>query len=135
MDLNMTPMIDCVFQLIIFFIVCSEIARVDRIDSITLPIADQAKPENRAQASRLIISVDKGSKIYIAGQTRSMDQVVKYLKIERSERGVAHDAKTAQPILIQADEHATWQTVQDIIEKANENKFWRIAFSAKKEES
>ena len=127
LELNMTPMIDIVFQLIIFFLVVSEIASNDRIENLVLPAASQAKAEE-ALPGRLIISVDTSNQIYIAGQPVNMAQVESHLRAEKSLR-----RRTDQPVLIQADRYAKWEVVQDIIEKASQLKFWKLSFGAKKE--
>ena len=131
LELNMTPMIDIVFQLIIFFLVVSEFASYDRIDHLTLPIASQAMSE-QILPTRLIISVDTFNRIFIAGNQRTMKDVERLLKAEKRMQGAGR-GRTKQPVLIQADRHARWEVVQDIIEKANELKFWRLSFSAKRE--
>ena len=39
---DMTPMIDCVFQLLIFFMVCATMSKVDQTPEVSLPIAPKA---------------------------------------------------------------------------------------------
>jgi biopolymer transport protein ExbD len=129
MDMNMTPMIDVVFQLLIFFLVVSEIATYDRIEDLTLPHARAAITE-KVLPDRLIISVDTHNQIWIAGRVQSLDEVKRYLSIEKSIHGTG-PGKTGQPVLIQADKHADWRVVQDILERANELKFWRLSFAVK----
>ena len=131
LELNMTPMIDIVFLLIIFFLVVSEIASYDRIENLTLPVASEALSELQLR-DRLIISVDTFNRIFIGGRERTMAEVGRLLRAEKDVRGEGK-SKTKQPVLIQADHNAKWETVQKIIEKANELKFWRLSFSAKRE--
>jgi len=141
LDMNLTPMIDVVFQLIIFFLVVSEIASYDRIEGLTLPMATAATKEERLP-DRLVISVvgggtmDKQGRvlyekdtIIIGGKTRSLKQTEGYLRVEKKYRRVEGDTK--QPVLIQADRRVAWATVQDIIEAASNLKFWRLSFSVK----
>ena len=46
-NVDMTPMIDCVFQLLIFFMVCATMSKVDQTPEVVLPIAPRAAiPEN-----------------------------------------------------------------------------------------
>jgi biopolymer transport protein ExbD len=129
LDLNMTPMIDVVFQLIIFFLVVSEIVSYDHIDNLTLPVA-QAAVEERKMPDRLVISIDNANKVFVGGQPRTMAEVERFLRIEKKIRGTTGQ-KTGQPVLIQADRHADWRVVQDIIEAANKLKFWRLSFAVK----
>ncbi len=41
-NVDMTPMIDCVFQLLIFFMVCATMSKVDQTPEVVLPIAPKA---------------------------------------------------------------------------------------------
>jgi biopolymer transport protein ExbD len=120
-------MIDVVFQLLIFFLVCTEIATYDRIEDLTLPDASAAI-EERVMPTRLIISVNRKNQVMILGRVRTMDEVAGYLRIEKRQYSLEGE-KTKQPVLIQADRQAHWQVVQDIIEKASELKFWRLSFA------
>ena len=46
-NVDMTPMIDCVFQLLIFFMVCATMSKVDQTPEVVLPLAPKAAiPEN-----------------------------------------------------------------------------------------
>jgi biopolymer transport protein ExbD len=130
LEMNMAPMIDVVFQLLIFFIVVSEIASQDRVEDLTLPKAEQAK-EERTMPRRLIISVDRHNNIWVGGRRRKLEQVERYLEIERKWRDVKQGEDTKQPILIVADKYAKWQAVQDVMEIASKMQFWRLSFSVK----
>ena len=41
-NVDMTPMIDCVFLLLIFFMVCATMSKVDQTPEVVLPIAPKA---------------------------------------------------------------------------------------------
>ena len=132
LDMNITPMIDVVFQLLIFFLVVSEIASRDHIEDLTLPVASEAR-EEEAMPDRLVISVSRKAgedRIWIAGRMRTINEVENYLRVEKQFRG-SGTGETKQPVLIQADRHARWQTIQDIMEKAAKLQFWRLSFGVK----
>ncbi len=63
---NMTPMIDVVFLLIIFFLVSSHLARQENHLPLDLPVASSFDPVNPEKAP-LTISVDTKAQILIAG--------------------------------------------------------------------
>ena len=129
LDMNMTPMIDVVFQLLIFFLVVSELVSQDRVEELTLPTARAAIVE-RVLPSRLIISVDTHNQVWIAGKIRTLDQMESYLRVERKYRGVT-EGETKQPVLIAADMNSKWETIQDIMERASKMQFWKLSFSVK----
>ena len=57
-EIDMTPMIDCVFQLLIFFMCCATMSKVDKSAEISLPVAsnaaEQKDPSNRGTISVLL---------------------------------------------------------------------------------
>lgn len=57
-EMDMTPMIDCVFQLLIFFMVAASMSKVDQTPEIQLPIAPKAaKPEEEDLRGRGVINI------------------------------------------------------------------------------
>jgi biopolymer transport protein ExbD len=52
-EINMAPMIDMVFLLLIFFMVASHLTSMDRVP-VRLPVADQAKVPEEARNRQLI---------------------------------------------------------------------------------
>jgi biopolymer transport protein ExbD len=63
LDINMTPMIDVVFNLIIFFMVITDMTQKD-LEYLTLPRAEHATPDEDADPERIIINViDLDSKV------------------------------------------------------------------------
>ncbi len=57
-EINMAPMIDMVFLLLIFFMVASHLTAMERVP-VTLPVADKAKVPEEAR-DRQIITVTAG---------------------------------------------------------------------------
>ncbi len=51
-EMDMTPMIDCVFQLLIFFMVAASMAKIDKSVDIHLPVAPRPpSPRRRTSAA------------------------------------------------------------------------------------
>ena len=88
---NMTPMIDVVFLLIIFFLVASHLARQEHRLPLDLPLATSHLPLNPEKSS-LTISVDLSSKIHVAGEVveiGSLSGVLRqYLDKEQGEASI-----------------------------------------------
>jgi len=159
MEMNITPMIDVVFQLLIFFIVVSEIASQDRVDGLTLPAATQAK-EEQVMPDRLVINIARRERVdakdgqrkmldvvYISKREKKMvpliwvsktkkaihpdDEVGKHFRVERKYRAVGEAEESKQPILFVADRFVQWKTVQDVMERAGLLGFRKLSFSVK----
>jgi len=65
-ELNLTPMIDVVFLLIIFFMVATKFAEIERDLAVNPPSAKHAQPVT-ATPRELIINVTKDGRFLIAG--------------------------------------------------------------------
>lgn len=105
----MTPMIDVVFLLIIFFLVSSHLARQESQMPLPLPTADSGE-EIDASLERVVVNVTSDGSLLLAGRSVSSDQLQSRLRAEvssgkkdlevriRSDRGVAF--QFVQPILL-----------------------------------
>lgn len=65
--MDFTPMIDMVFNLLIFFLVASSFHQAEREMRIALPIAQAAGPISAALRD-LVINVDEAGAVFIAGR-------------------------------------------------------------------
>ncbi|MGB2755202.1 MAG: biopolymer transporter ExbD [Phycisphaerae bacterium] len=68
---NMTPMIDIIFLLIIFFMLVSQFQQLE-IEDVVLPVAEAAKVMDYSQYRNIVINI-------IKGKTSSLDAVVKVM--------------------------------------------------------
>jgi len=78
-EIDMAPMIDMVFQLLIFFMCAATMSQVDFTPAVTLPIAEKAKiPEENELANRGTINIlppdAEHSDYYVAISGRAVDQ-------------------------------------------------------------
>lgn len=107
LQIDMSPMIDMVFMLLLFFIVASQI--VDEKPRVAIPPAKAAKvPEELKDETRLMISVSKDDEYYIFNkQLESFDEVT--LAINEA---VLKDPKVR--VLIRADGDVPYKTIEKI---------------------
>ena len=68
---NMTPMIDIIFNLVIFFMLISQFQQLE-IEDVVLPEAEAAKVMDYSQYRNIVINI-------IKGKTSSLDAVVKVM--------------------------------------------------------
>lgn len=75
----MTPMIDMVFLLLVFFMTVSTLAQADRRVKLDLPESAQSDvPEDLSD--RGTISLDAEGTIYLGAQARSLDEMQSVIK-------------------------------------------------------
>ncbi|MCZ6572914.1 MAG: biopolymer transporter ExbD, partial [Planctomycetota bacterium] len=78
-EVNMTPMIDVVFLLLIFFMVVVDMTQKDLAD-LTLPIAITAEPDKSDDKDdRYIVNVDRQGVVQYKGQPYSLGELKQLL--------------------------------------------------------
>lgn len=150
-EIDMTPMIDVTFLLIVFFMVVSDMSALD-VAELTLPYADQArvtKVENADENPMLIINVVKSGTVQIAGQnfttktesTGGLQSLKEYLKIEaeaaeREPPPADNPALRASKlrVLIRADRDTMFKNVQSVFDACQKNGIYKTALGATQEQ-
>ena len=120
---NITPLIDVVFLLIIFFLVASHFIRNENVDRIELPLASQGK-DDEDSASRLVVTVMPTGEL-MHGMT-TIDTV----EFERQLQGlIAKHGMTATELRIRADRSVIYSKVEPLLLTAARNGVTRVRFS------
>jgi biopolymer transport protein ExbD len=70
----MTPLIDMVFNLLIFFLVATTFQQAEREMQIALPLAAQAGPISTA-LRELVVNVDDRGQIIVGGRVLAADEL------------------------------------------------------------
>lgn len=108
---NMTPMIDVVFLLIIFFLVSSHLARQENHLPLDLPTAASFGPTDPERAP-LTISVDANADWRVAGNVIEKNRLPQILRDHRNRAG-----RTAA-IRIRTDRGVQYRFVEPILRDA-----------------
>lgn len=103
-SLSITPLIDVVFLLLIFFLVSSRFAEEERELDLNLPSVTEALPA-MLQPEELVVNIDKEGRYYIDGAFRQPEQVEQILL-----RAQANNPLT-QTVVIRADRESEWEPV------------------------
>ncbi len=102
--LSMTPLIDVVFLLLIFFLVATRFSEEERQLEISLPEATEALPA-AIQPNELVINIDAQGQYYIEGSFRQLEQVEQILRRAQTNNPLS------QTVVIRADKAADWDDV------------------------
>ncbi len=124
---NMTPMIDVVFLLIIFFLVSSHLARQEVDIELDLPDARTGQDADPAdQARRIVVNVLPEGDIVVAGRPFDPDALSEMIAYE-SRRGRA----TTEPleVRIRSDRQAPYRLVEPIMRACARAGVWRVTFA------
>lgn len=103
-QVTLTPMIDIVFLLLIFFLVTSRFSEEEQQLDVELPTASEALPA-AIQPDELVINVTADGRYFIDGQFRQVEQIENILR--RAQR----NNPLTQTVVIRADRRADWDHV------------------------
>jgi len=124
-DINITPLIDVVFLMLIFFMVSTTFKRESEVN-ITLPEASEEYTEPKLDTVE--VGVDAQGVVYVNGRKLINSQL---LTVREALRDAALDLKDP-PVIISADAQATHQSVIRIMDAARQLGLVRITFATQK---
>ncbi len=123
MTFNMTPMIDVVFLLIIFFLVSSHLAKQEAQLKLPLPTAETGQKNRDEATPRLTINVLHDGTLLLAGHIVAPDQLAKRLREKMDESGVKLQVR------IRSDRATAYQFVEPILLACARVGIWDVAFA------
>jgi len=111
----LTPMIDMVFLLLIFFLVATKFEEEERSMNVDLPAASEAMPLT-IRPKELFVNVDKDGRFFVSLREYTAPQLHDVL------RRAAEANPGRQTVVIRADKRVPFQhvvTVMDLCKKVN----------------
>jgi biopolymer transport protein ExbD len=136
---DMTPMIDVVFQLLIFFMLVIDMSQKD-LEALELPMSRLAI-EDEPEEGRLYVNINRKGEYILRRQPLSLNDLESQLKIRvdaprpggkktRDELGLAE-----RPILIRADRASEFKHVQKVMFLCGKEglKIWKVELAAGQE--
>jgi biopolymer transport protein ExbD len=124
LDINLTPLLDLVLQLIMFFMITVNFVRVDQFaDDITLPSASNAVPIDNSAEDWIFLNLDANGKLVGTMSTLVLDTTAKlsiHLKREREslERAARANGKTGEIkiwVILRADKNCKYGDVWAVL--------------------
>ena len=126
----MTPMIDVVFQLMIFFILVTEVSSAE-LEVLVLPKATEAVPDKNPESKRLILNVNKAGEIKFRGKKLSVPELNKFLKLEASlKKDPTNPQLSDRAILIRCDIDAEYKHIQTVMQECAKVGIWKLEIAA-----
>ncbi len=124
MEMNMTPMIDVVFLLIIFFMIVTDLTQKE-IEDLVLPKADMATKDENPPEKRMIINITRpGNYIVLRKDFGVVDDCLEQIRNHLSYMVNFFDREddgcSKQPILIRSDKHTEFKYIQKIMQICGE---------------
>lgn len=143
---DMTPMIDIVFQLIIFFMVALSFVDSQAAAKLTLPVADQAKPPEHFTEELFVFNVvnlnaknpdgtlifppdtppyvESGQYLNTAALRKKLDRAAEISRLRSDEKAVE------SAVIIRGDRDAAWIYVMAAMKQCQEAGFIKVYLKA-----
>lgn len=121
-QLNLTAMLDVVFNLIIFFMVGTQFADMERQIDVHLPVVSDAQPLT-APPDEIIVNVQSNGKITIANETFTLPQLREKLK-------QAHQNYAGQAVLVRGDGASAFQQIMDVLAACHDSQITNFSLAA-----
>jgi biopolymer transport protein ExbD len=127
MQINMTPMIDVVFQLIVFFTATSSMAKSEFGQKVELPVAEKGRDRDEStRKKKITVNVVANGKVYVSGRRTSPAKFESLLRAELAE----HAADQVE-VQFRADRAAPYGSVEPLLLKCARAGVWQVGFSVK----
>jgi len=127
MKMNMTPMIDVVFNLIIFFMIVTEMTKA-QIIPLELPRVEVLRKDDKEVPGRLILNISKEGKVYFGNYYVNKADLTGILKRAYDEMPKDQNKNSLQVIKIRADKATPYVNVQKVMLLCMENRIWKLSF-------
>ena len=126
--INMTPMIDVVFQLIIFFLLASHLARNEVQLELDLPNASSGERADDDSHSRVTINLVPQGQIALGNDPVTPQQLTERLQVEAGERGADLEVR------IRSDRAVPYREVEPILLACSRAGVWNVTFAVTRKE-
>lgn len=124
---NMTPMIDVVFLLIIFFLVSSHLARQETQLALDLPDATTGEIAKEDDTRRIVINILAGDDgkggVRIGGQSVQGDALTKLIQFESDEHGGQIEVR------LRCDKQVPYRLVAPVMLACAKANVWKVTFA------
>ncbi len=119
--LPLTPLIDIIFLLLIFYISIGRLQQVESQLSIQIPTAKAGESTERSIGD-VIVNVDDQGVITVNNMPMAPDE------LERRLSGLA-DAEPGQSVIVRSDRKAEWDDVCAVLDACTMADIWNIKFA------
>jgi len=127
--INMTPMIDVVFQLIIFFVTTVDLEAKAIDENLKMAMSPHGVAVEKKDPRTIFVDVDANGRISIARVFMSPPMLRLILR-----KAVAEQGQTI-PVVIQGDGRTKHKDIKAVMDSCAAAGLWKVKFAAKKEEA
>jgi biopolymer transport protein ExbD len=128
---NMTPMIDVVFLLIIFFLLSSHLAQQEVQLELDLPRAASGQSPDREEIRRVVINVLPGERVMVGGRLLGGEELAQLIDYEsrRARRGTQGVAGGRLEVRLRCDRKVPYRVVEPLLVACARSGVWKVTFA------
>jgi len=119
-EINMTPMIDIIFQLIIFFMTATQLVRIEAED-LALPEAGEGEQVSQLTTGPVVVNVHEDGRIVISHQTVRPAGLGPALAEHLKQRAPAD-----RSVVIRGDRNAAWEKITTVLQACAGSRIGRV---------
>lgn len=127
--MDIAPLIDVVFLLIIFFMSIWQAAHMEVAGELSLPLATQADPEIQQDSDRLVINIDSHGAYYVANQRMSPEDLYRLL-LREGAISQDDDGFSTRPVYVRGDADLPFEHVQRVMSMCRDARIWKLTLRA-----
>lgn len=121
--INMTPMIDIVFQLIIFFLVASHLAQQETQVELELPSARTGFDPQESHTRSVLVNVTADGQLLLGGQVIAPVELGRRIQFENRRQGGELEVR------IRSDRRVPYRVVEPILSSCAHAGVWRVTLA------
>ncbi|MFM2176661.1 MAG: hypothetical protein RL015_759 [Verrucomicrobiota bacterium] len=123
--MQLAPLVDVLFLLVIFFAVTSQYAKNEQVMDISVPAADEGKNKESRNVGEIIINIKTEGEIVVNGQELTEEELLSKLK------NIVVIYKD-QAVILRGDEVMDYKHVIRVLNTCQKAGIWNIAFATRK---
>ena len=125
--MQLAPLVDVLFLLVIFFAVTSHYAKNEQVMDINVPAAEEGKDKESRNVGEIIINIKTAGEIIVNGQQLTEAELLVKLK------NIAAIYKD-QAVILRGDESTDYRHVVEVLDTCRRANIWNVAFATSRPE-
>src|ERR1051326_236719 len=135
---NLVPLLDLVFQLIMFFMICVNFVSEQVSADIVLPIAQSARAMDKGEIEVLVLNMDAKGDVTVVGQQQPLKtagQKISFLRnyyqdAKRAAQAIDAKGDVKTTVIIRADARVNYEQLYELMGQVKEAKFKKMQLRA-----
>jgi biopolymer transport protein ExbD len=126
--MQLAPLVDVLFLLVIFFAVTSHYAKNEQVMDISVPAAEEGKEKESRNVGEIIINIKTEGEIIVNGAQLTEEELLAKLK------NIVTVFKD-QAVILRGDEVVDYKHVIRVLDTCQKAGIWNIAFATRRPEA